>query len=388
VNKKQGVIKFRFVFMQAAYWCTVAAFFSFLVVYLRQKGISAGLIGIIIASYRLSSIGGQIFWGNICDRYQSNKKVYILTNILIFICSMMLFKAAVSWQMVVSAMLLGFCQNPTLTNMDTWLLKYYNGSQAVYGPALAAGSLAYGIFIFFYGRQVAGHGFDIVPYFLGICVALSVINAAFTPEQPVDNTVRKVKMNKDDIKILFKNQEFIFLLIILFFVGFTMIGMNQIKPMIWEYMNAGVVYQGYDSSAAMVLQTPVFFAAASLSRIAPHKRLTVAVILYLVSVSIALVATVPMLVVFATMIGGMGYGILLPSMREIIRKTAPEKMATTAQGLGDAVFASVSGMTGAILSGVAIDFMGFKSLLIILLLIQIMLLIFVLYKGRKEAASV
>ena len=384
---KSGVIKFRFYLIQVSYWCTIASFFAFFVVFMRGKGTSAGTIGAIIAIYRLSSIGGQVFWGNICDKYQTNKKVFILTNVLLYLFTMVVFTAANSIQLFLGAALLGFCQNPTLTNMDTWLLKYYKGSQAVYGPALAAGSLTYGIFVFFYGKLIATHGYGIMPYFMGIFVLASIINAVFTPDALADDSARKSAMNKEDIKFLFKNSEFVFLLTILFFIGFTMISMGQIKPMMWEHMQAGVVYQGYDASAAMALQTPMFLMASRLSSIAPRKRLCAAVILYLISISFALVAPVPQLVVSATLIAGMGYGILLPALREIVRKIAPEKMATTAQGLADAVFGSVSGVTGALLAGVAIDFIGFKAFIMILWCMLILLLIFVLYKNKKQTAA-
>ena len=347
---------------------------------MRHRGISAGMIGLVIAAFRLSAIVGQVFWGNICDRYQTNRKVFIITSTLILIFSMLLFLASANWQFYAAAILLGFCQNSTATNMDTWLLKYYNGSQAVYGPALAIGSLGYGIFIFFYGKWIADYGFGIVPYFLIFFTCISILNAAFIPEAPIDSTVKKVKMNRSDMKILFKNSEFVFLLIILFFVGLTIMGMSQIKPMIWEHMDAGVVYHGYDLSAGIVLQVPVFFMATRFSRISAQKRLAVAVFLYLASVSMTIMATHPLMVVLATTIAGTGYGFILPSMREIVRKTAPEQMATTAQGLGDAMFLSVSGMTGAIISGLAIDIIGFKTLLIVFWFMQTLLFVFVLYK--------
>ena len=109
----------RFGIIQASYWCSIASLPVFAVAYVRSKGISATYIGIMLAVFMLSAVVGQFFWGAICDRFQSNKKVFILTNALL-LCVSILFYLSPSPVMLLSTYaILGFIQSPTNANMDT-----------------------------------------------------------------------------------------------------------------------------------------------------------------------------------------------------------------------------------------------------------------------------
>jgi MFS family permease len=55
---------------------------------------------------------------------------------------------------------------------------------------------------------------------------------------------------------------------------------------------------------------------------------------------------------------GTGYGLLMPTLRQIVYNNSPDKLRTTAQSLCDAVFCSLAGVLSSLYSGVMIDLTG------------------------------
>lgn len=358
--------KIRFSIMQATYWCSFASFMSFSIAYVRTKGISATYIGIMGAVYMLCAVAGQFFWGSICDRFQSNKAVFVLTNSLLIAVSFVFYFTYSPLFILLTYAALGFLQSPTASNLDTWILRNANNAFTEYGPIRAMGSLGFAIFIFFYGILISRKGYWVMLIFLTLFSAATIIIALTMPEKKTNSGMVTVnKINFSDIKALFSVKPYLFLLIILFFVGFSNTSILQNKILIWEYFHAPISYQGFDSSVSALFQVPFLFLTATLTAINVRLRLTVGICFTFIMLLVIYFAAMPQVVVAGDLINGIGYGLLLPSMREIIATSTSAKLSTTAQGIGDAVYSSLSGIMGSLLAGLVIDSFGVKTMVFI-----------------------
>ena len=143
------------------------------------------------------------------------------------------------------------------------------------------------------------------------------------------------------------------------------------KALIWEDLNASIAYQGYDGCICAIAQFPVFMMASRFNRISPYKRLLIAVAMDLGMFIIDYFARIPQLIVAGSVLNGVAYAFMVASFREIIQKNTSYKLSTTAQGIGDAFYMSLSGVFGSLLSGWLADLFGMKPMILTLALLQL-----------------
>lgn len=374
--------------MQATYWASIAAFGAFAVALARSKGISVAYIGIMAAVFRLAAVLGQFFWGGLCDRLRSNRRIFMLTNALTLLFSLGFYFANEPILLLVTYALMGFTQSPTASNLDTWLLKCLGKENShQYGPIRSMGSLGYGVFIIFFGLLVANVGYAVMPIFHAVFSAITLLTAKNTPDREAVLS-SKARINRDDMAALFVNKGYLFLLLVLFFNGFATMSIAQMKVLIWEDMGASIAFQGYDGFFIALAQAPVFIIAAKLTRINPYIRLAAGMMLDALMITNDFFAQRPEMIIFGSVLSGFSYGLILAAMREIISRITDDKLRTTAQGLGDAAYTSLSGILGSLVSGVLVEYSGVKAMLLMCLCVQLipltLVLIYNIRLGRNK----
>jgi len=375
----------KFSLLQITYWISFAAFTSFAMAYARSKGMSAVSIGIMGAVYKLGAVVGQFFWGGICDRRGANRAVFILTNLLTSFTALLFFYDARPGSMIAAYAMLGFFQLPTASNLDTWIIKSFSGSQAAYGPIRSMGSLGYAVFILFYGMLVANTNYAVMPYYHMGFIAISVLLALLTPNASSKGEgIHMPKITKADVVKLFSDKTYLLLLLTLFFMGLTTQSVAQMKILIWESMGASIAYQGYDGFVAALFQFPMLLLASKIIRFSPHSRFTAGVLLDFSMIVIIYFAQVPQLVVMCSVLSGFSYGLLLPAMRQLVSENTPDTLQTTAQGIADATYMSLSGMIGGLLAGSLTQAFGIKQLILICAFVEIIPIMLVLLTGIRQ----
>ncbi len=80
LTSKQSAV--RFAILEAIYWSIFATFGSYITSFGLYRGYPQSLVSIMVAIYMICAFAGQFFWGSMCDRLRTNKKVFILGIIL------------------------------------------------------------------------------------------------------------------------------------------------------------------------------------------------------------------------------------------------------------------------------------------------------------------
>ena len=168
---------FSFAVMDSLYWAFYACFVGFIATYLLACGMDNAVLSIMLACFMGASFIGAFFWGSICDKAKTNKKIfipeYIATIIIAFIIYFMAEKNI--WVSTILYPLFGFLSSPLGSNLDTWMLRSFHKDASAYGRARAIGSMGYAITALFMGMLINAIGYQMIPvgtFFFAILVLI------------------------------------------------------------------------------------------------------------------------------------------------------------------------------------------------------------------------
>ncbi len=108
-------------------------------------GMPEGVLSLLLAAYMLTSFGGAFFWGRLCDRKETNRRIFLPVFFSATLLSALAFLAA-GRSLLLSSFLylaLGFLVSSLGTNLDAWMLRSFRHDSAMYGRARGTGSAGY-----------------------------------------------------------------------------------------------------------------------------------------------------------------------------------------------------------------------------------------------------
>jgi len=379
-------VKVKFSSLQISYWCTIATFSGFMVAYVQSKGMPPKLIGLMLTVYMFSAFLGQIFWGRLSDKIKSNKKIFVITNCLMLILHIIVFYMPSFTLIIITYGLLGFIEPPVASNLDAWIMKTYYKNTEIYGSIRGWGSMGYAVVALFYGGLIQKFGFTLMLVVSSICILTSIAIAIFVPDSSI-LSIKKVggTAGENNLKALVINRKFILLLIVFLCTGIAVTPLLQLMAIVMSNVGGNIKYVGYSMFASALAQTPFMFSTAKLEFISAKNRVLFSGILFFLSLIFAANANTPSFLLFCSILSGMGIGLFLPAMREVVFDYAPSQLYTTAQSISDAIYFSLAGIISSTFTGVLIEVIGLKMILNVCAMIQIIgIMLFVLNKNKKQ----
>jgi len=368
-NEKAVLIKFNV--LQVSYWWSFAAMPAYISAYLLSKGLSYTQLSLLLSAYMLLSFLGQFFWGSVCDSLQTNKKVFILGNFLVLGFNLTIFFLADQLPAIaVLYPLLGFTIAPLPSNLDTWLLKCFAHRTEVYGPARGWASLGFALFMLFYGSLINRVGYWVMPIFSTALILITIGVALSLPDSPPPEGNRSA-FRVREIGKLMGIKPYMFLVVLLLFTGLATAPIGNMKIAILESVGGNVSHQGYDFFFMCMFHLPFFFLAGRIRRINRKLRFVAATIGPMLMILCNFLAASPGLIIAGSAFNAISFSIMLPTMREITEENVDVRLRTTANGITDAVFQSLSGMMSLLYVGSIMDSFGMKVVFAISLAIQV-----------------
>lgn len=346
------------------HFCALSAVGTFAMAYALSLGATATLVGTMLACYRVSAVAGQFFWGGVSDRLQRSRMLFRMCIVLsLAVCAGYCLVPG-SGALVGFYALMGFVQTPLNSNLDTWVLKSFEGSGRAYSAIRSIASFGNALFLLGYGMLLEKLGYGIMLGCMAALVALALLLTCGVPETPHGEGTPR--MNGRDMLALFRNGPYLSILAVLLVAGLASVTLWQIKIMIYQSVGGSVAYQGYDGFISCMAQVLAMRVVMALSgRVRAGIRAVVAVAAMLGEILVYILAWHPAQVLLGGALGGIGYALLLTAVRPLIQRTVSPGVAATAQGLSDAVFMSIPGFVGGICGGLLIDGLGLKSLIFI-----------------------
>lgn len=376
----------KFAVLDGLYWGFVAAFAGYCSTYLLSQGLSSTALSLMLAVYMGMSFAGAFFWGGMCDRMRTNKKVFLLEFTATVAITLVIYFTAGKNVILAACIypLFGFLFAPLGSNLDSWMLRSFHRDANVYGRARALGSAGYAVVMLAMGQMITAFGYAMIPAVSGILAAVVIVLALVTAEEPYEaKTAVKESSNP---KELLKIRPYLFLTIILFMTGLATSPINNLKNVILQSVGGDVSSLGIDAFAGVMVQALLIFISGNLRRINADLRLFLMCSLVVVTMILIYTASAPAMIILGTVFNNMSYGLMLPTMREITEKSVSGALKNTAHSLTDAMYGSFAGIIALTYSGMVMDRFGARSVALLgagIMVIPVVMSLFAMLKKKK-----
>ena len=161
------------------------------------------------------------------------------------------------------------------------------------------------------------------------------------------------------------------LVLLLLLIGLAIAPINNLKIVVLENVGGNVSHIGVDSFISALTQVP-FIAMAGLLAVIPLRvRFAAMAFLPLMMILLVRFASSPVMVFAGSFFANVGYGILLPTMREVTERFVSEDLRNLGHNLSDAIYNSFSGVISLVYAGAVADCFGINAMLTLCVLIAV-----------------
>ena len=353
-----------FAALEVAYWCVHATFLGFVSAYLLEKGMSNTAVSLLLAAYLLSAFAGSLFWGGVCDRWQTNRKVFLCAGAASAVLVCLIYSFADHLPIVALCYpLLGFLYQPLASNADAWVLGACRYDAKLFGKIRCMPSLFYAFVCAVQGQLIArfGYGFMLGGGLLFLTVLL--LTAWRLPDVRSASGKGDERVSVGHAAALARNRQYLRLLVLLFLLGVAVAPINNLKIIVYENVGGNVAHIGSDSFVGALTQVPLIALAGALAMIPLRLRYLMMTAFPLIMLLLARFAVSPGMVIAGTFFYNVGYGFLLPTMRDVAERHVDKRLRNLAHSLSDAVFTSFSGVVSLLYAGAVADHFGVSAML-------------------------
>ncbi|RCX16536.1 MFS1 family protein [Anaerobacterium chartisolvens] len=349
----------KFSILQFTFWSTWCSFFSFAGMYFIHSGYSYSFVGAAMSVAICCGIAGQVFWGFLCDKLQSIKKVFILANILLLAAILALADPRSPYSVLIFIGFLGFCQTPQPAVLDSWILKKNVNTPLNYGFIRMWASIGFSCFGWIIGISIEGAGYGVMFVFAAAFVAVTLAVSLLVSDCGGGGEGIRLGDLRLSYGRLIKNRRYLLFLAACFLIGFGNQATDNLLSLVVSEVGGGSGDLGMIIFLSAITELPFFFYSARIfSRFSPRQCFWFSCCAYVLEYTIIALAHSTTMVAVGVLFQGIGFSVLLPNLRTFAHDNSPEQMRTSAQTLTDAVFAGLAGMASSAFGAVIIERAG------------------------------
>ena len=358
--------------MEIGFWCAHASFIAYAAAYLMSRSVSGTVMSMLVSAYLFSAFAGSLFFGRICDRYATNRKPFLFCMLVSSVLMYGLFfladrPAAVA----VIYPLLGFFFQAQGANADAWVIAACRHDQSVFGKIRSTPSFAYAFVCAAVGRMIEAFGYGVMLASSTFFLVMAIVSACLLPDGLEEKGKKTNEPARGDVRVLFESPTYAMLIALLFLIGLAIAPINNLKIIVFENVGGSVRHVGADSFVGALTQVPFIALAAITQRFAVRHRFRAVSILPFCMILLTFFAVSPGMVIAGSCLYNMGYGILLPTMRDVTEKHVRKDMRNFGHNLSDAVFNSFSGIVSLMYAGAVSDRFGTDAMMGVCLAISV-----------------
>lgn len=358
----------KFSAIQFLYWSAECMVFAFLVAFLTSIGYNKTTAGLVMATISLTSIISQPIYGYLSDKFVDIKKiVFVGMAVSIFAIALMPIASKSVFTLFPLCIVLGatsYCQRSII---DCWCTRA--APKANYGLTRGIGSAGYA-----FTALLFGYVFSVVDmriaYFINILITginlIFIINTDGVSPAKMQKTTLKSKNALADIQTLFKNSQYVILIICssLVFIG-SSASISFLANIITESGGTSA-HLGTALFVQAASEVPVLFLAGYL-----FKKINIKFLLAFSFAAFILKFLAPVLVgsvegiVAVQALQGLSFGIFLPATMRYLSIISPEGLKTTGTTMAIAIYSGIGSIVGNSVGGMIADAYGIKMVYIV-----------------------
>lgn len=356
--------KILFTCLFGSYWGFYAAYLNYAATFFLGSGISSGKVSALISGYLLMSFFGAFIWGEISDHFRTNKKTLLVQSSLsMLLCILIYFLIGNRTLLSVLYPMLGFAVIPIGGNIDAWALRALKNDQAGYGKMRATGSYVNAVTALIFGWLIRRLGFVVMLLGAVLLLSLLIITSLRIAEPPYTSSEGKSRISFKDVAALFSAPEYRRMILIIFLIGMAVMPANNLKIVIIENVNGDVGNLGIDAFIGVMVQAPLIALTAGMKSISIRRKMLFAAIGQLGMLTFIALARNVWMIYIATCCTNIGYGILLPTMRQNVETYVKPGLRNLGHNVADAVYASLSGVLSTSLAGYGSERFGVRTMM-------------------------
>ena len=359
--KNEGFMKYGL--MDGLFYAWCAVFSGFITSYFLACGLTASALSRMLAVYMITCFAGALFWGRICDRLKTNRKVFIGSFLTVVIIA-----AVITWlaPMNISAAVMlypvmGFMLSSLGSNLDAWMLRSFHKDGSLYGKARAIGSLGYSLSALLAGMVINTFGYGMIQVLQIAAGALTLLAAVLIHEIPFENEKKK-EQNSGSLNLLTKSPLYMILIVLLFLGGLAVSPVNNMKTVFIQNAGGDVSMLGLDSFIGVTLQAVLIFISGRFTRIPVKVRLLIMSAALFADMLLVYNATTPLMIMMGSIFWNISFSVMLPTQREVVEKYVDPSVRNIAHNIADAAYNNFSAVIALSCSGMMIDHFGIRSI--------------------------
>lgn len=359
--KTEGFL--RYGMMDGLFYAWCASFTGFITSYFLACGLSASKLSTMLAVYMITCFAGALFWGGVCDKLKTNRKVFIASfAAVILIAGIITVITPLNVNLaIVLYPVMGFMLSSLGSNLDAWMLRSFHKDGTLYGKARAIGSLGYSLTALAAGMIINTFGYTMIQPLQIVTGVLTLIMAFLLKELPFEETAQK-KTAKGSPKLLLRSPLYVILIVLLFLGGLAVSPVNNMKTVFIQNVGGDISMLGLDSFIGVTLQAVLIFVSGRFTSIPVKVRLLIMSSALLADMLLIYFAVSPFMIILGSIFWNISFSVMLPTQREIVEKHIDPSVRNIAHNVADAAYNNFSAIIALSYSGILIDRFGVKMI--------------------------
>ena len=357
MSKKEAIL---FACCDSLYWGCVACFLGFAGCFFLDCGMESSVLSLVIAAYQLLALGGGFFWGGLCDRLETNRKIFIPVFAGYLVCMSLTYYFGTRNLPLACVMYFaaGFLIASMGTNLDVWILRTVHYDPDYFGVIRGIGSMGWAVAVLICGFLIDAYGYSVMVISSLILAAATYVFVFILKEPPYVREKRTRVRARD----LVGNRNYVFLIVVILLCGMAISPVGNLQAVFLQEVGGDVGMLGIDSFVGVTFQGLFIIISGKLERLSAHLRMVLMCALLAAELTVTGLAQSPFLIIMGMVFANVSYGIMMPTMRELVTRYVPEHLRNTAHSLSDLIFGSLSAIISLIYSSALIHSFGMKSI--------------------------
>jgi MFS family permease len=335
-----------------------AALLPFLPIVLKDRGLSAAQIGVVLSLAAATAFVAMPMWGNAADRRLGPERTIVLAALAAAAAIVPLAFVHGFAGLAVAVIAVTAARSPFAGLADAVALDHLGAdARADYGRVRLWQSVGWAIAACVWGALLETGSIDWLPAIYVPCVLALAASAALVGPAPIVRRRAEVGSKRALARVLAPFLVSLLLLFSAFSATFSFVSVRIAD------LGGGLFIVGFATAVQAAAEVPVMRATPRLGRVLSHRAMYVAGCAFFAVAFAAwafLDSAVPIAVV--KLVAGVGFALAYVGSVVVVDDLAPPILRGTAQGLARAVSFGLAAIVGSLAGGAVYDYAGPRAL--------------------------
>jgi MFS family permease len=337
-----------------------AAILPFLPIVLRDRGLSAAEIGVVLAVAAAAGFVSTPLWGHVGDGRLGAERTLVVASIAAASAALPLVLAHSFLALTVVVVLVTAARSAMASLTDAIALEHLGEDRAQYGKVRLWLSLGWAMSACLWGIVLQTGSLDWMPWIYAACVLLVALSAYAVGGRRTVHEASEVGARRAMLVALAPFLLSLLLLFAAFNATFSFVSI-RIRD-----LGGGLFVVGAATALQAIAEAPVMRITPRLNRVLGHRALyVVGSAFFIVSFVAWAFLNSPLAIALVKLVAGVGFALVYVGSVLLVDDLVPPALRGTGQGLAKAVSFGLSPILGSLAGGAIYDYAGPQALFLV-----------------------